>query len=67
MSERSVSDLVFRDFVPRAARRPAAEREAAVREELEELVNLRAARPAPRVLPAAAVAARRSAPQQRLQ
>ena len=61
MSERSVSDLVFRDFdrqLPPA--RSAAERAADFRRELD---KLRAPRPAPRVVPAAP---RRSA-EQRLQ
>lgn len=61
MTDRStVSDLVFRDFAPAPAKRSDAEREAEVR---KELVKLRAARQAPRVVPAAA---RRSA-KQRLQ
>jgi hypothetical protein len=50
MSERSVSDLVFRDLdldVPES--RSDAERVATLR---EELVKLRAIDPAPRVIPA---------------
>jgi acetaldehyde dehydrogenase (acetylating) len=51
MSERSVSDLVFRDLeLAAAARRTDAEREAALR---EELVKLRPADSGPRVIPAA--------------
>ena len=58
MTERSVSDLVFRDFDPgRPAVRSDVEREAAVREELE---KLRARHQAPRIVP---VAVRRSAQQ----
>jgi hypothetical protein len=49
MTEQSVSDLVFRDFDPgRPAVRSDAEREAAVREELD---KLRAGRRPPRVVP----------------
>jgi hypothetical protein len=51
MSERTVSDLVFRDLEPEAAaRRTDAEREAALR---EQLVKLRPADSGPRVIPAA--------------
>jgi hypothetical protein len=61
MTEQSVSDLVFRDFDPgRPAVRSDAEREAAVREELD---KLRAGRRAPRVVPVA----RPSAAEQRFQ
>jgi hypothetical protein len=52
MSDRNVSDLVFRDFEPDA---PASRHfdddwEASLREELE---KLRPVRPGPRVIPAA--------------
>jgi hypothetical protein len=50
MSERSVSDLVFRDLDPEAAAdRSDDEREATLREELG---KLRAAETGPRVIPA---------------
>jgi hypothetical protein len=50
MTERSVSDLVFRDFKPKAAtERSDAEREATLREELD---KLRPPRSGPRVIPA---------------
>jgi hypothetical protein len=58
MSDRSVSDLVFRDLEPEAAAgRSDDEREATLR---EELVKLRAEfdPPRPRVIPAARAAAR---------
>ena len=61
MSERSVSDLVFRDFdrsLP--PMRSAAERAAAVRDELD---KLRPPHEAPRVVPAAP----RMSAEQRLQ
>jgi hypothetical protein len=50
MTERNVSDLVFRDFVTKAAAgRSHQEREATLREELE---KLRPRRNGPRVVPA---------------
>jgi hypothetical protein len=50
MSERSVSDLVFRDLdLDAAASRSDAERAASLREELD---KLRVIYPAPRVIPA---------------
>jgi hypothetical protein len=50
MSERSVSDLIFRDFEPQPhAGLPDREREATLREELE---KLRAPDNGPRVIPA---------------
>jgi hypothetical protein len=49
MTERNVSDLVFRDFVPNeAAWRSDEEREATLREELDKLRR----RTGPRVIPA---------------
>jgi hypothetical protein len=51
MSDRSVSDLVFRDLEPDRATTPADTEEwhALLREELD---KLRPSRPAPRVIPA---------------
>ena len=49
MSDRSVSDLVFRDLDPEAASRFDDEREATLR---EELFKLRGAETGPRVIPA---------------
>ena len=50
MTDRSVSDLVFRDFEPRAGlRRSNEQREARLREELN---KLRRGRSGPRVIPA---------------
>jgi hypothetical protein len=50
MTDRSVSDLVFRDLEPRAAlQRSDEEREATLREELD---KLRRGRRGPRVIPA---------------
>ena len=55
MTDRSVSDLVFRDFEPRAAfQRSDEEREATLREELN---KLRRRRSGPRVVPVARPAA----------
>jgi hypothetical protein len=60
MSDRSVSDLVFRDLDPEvAASRTDDEREATLR---EELFKLRAAETGPRVIPAARVAERPDEP-----
>jgi hypothetical protein len=51
MTERNVSDLVFRDFKPRPGQqRSDEEREATLREELD---KLRGRRTGPRVIPAA--------------
>jgi hypothetical protein len=50
MTERSVSDLVFRDFEPEVTASPSHdEREAALREALR---SLRASERGPRVVPA---------------
>ncbi len=57
MSDRSVSDLVFRDLEPEVApSRTDDEREATLR---EELFKLRPADSGPRVIPAERVAGRR--------
>jgi hypothetical protein len=57
MTERTVSDLVFRDLEPEVPAGGSDEdREAALR---EALVKLRPAHPAPRVVPAAQAADRR--------
>jgi hypothetical protein len=57
MTERSVSDLVFRDLEPEVTAGGSDEDwEAALR---EELVKLRAAHAAPRVIPASEAADRR--------
>jgi hypothetical protein len=57
MTERSVSDLVFRDLEPEVPAGGSDEDwEAALR---EELVKLRAAHPGPRVIPASEAADRR--------
>jgi hypothetical protein len=59
MSERAVSDLVFRDLGPKGAATPRSaegdERETRLREELG---KLRPQRPGPRVVPAAEAAGR---------
>ena len=58
MSERAVSDLVFRDLSPRAATPRSAEGDEWDRRLREELGKLRPRRPAPRVVPAAQAAGR---------
>jgi hypothetical protein len=52
MSDRTVSDLVFRDLEPEPAATPANDEEWQARLR-EELGKLRPSRPAPRVIPAA--------------
>ena len=57
MSERSVSDLIFRDVdAEPPMRRSAEEREATLREELD---KLRPAETGPRVVPASRTSAKR--------
>jgi hypothetical protein len=58
VSERTVSDLVFRDLAPRAATPRSAEGDEWDRRLREELSKLRPRRPAPRVVPAAEAAGR---------
>jgi hypothetical protein len=61
MSERAVSDLIFRDLWPKAAegsRSGEGEGEEWEKQLREELGKLRPRRPAPRVVPAAEVAGR---------
>jgi hypothetical protein len=53
MSEKSVSDLVFRDLAPEPIAMPTTENEEWQALLREELGKLRPARPAPRVVPAA--------------
>jgi hypothetical protein len=58
MTERSVSDLVFRDIEPDVpAARADEERQEALR---DELVKLRSIEPAPRVVPAAEAVGRQA-------
>ena len=59
MTERAVSDLIFRDLWPNAAEGPrSAEGEEWDKRLREELGKLRPRRPAPRVVPAAEAARR---------
>ena len=59
MTERAVSDLVFRDLWPNAGEPPrSAEGEEWEKRVREELGKLRPRRPAPRVVPAAQAARR---------
>jgi hypothetical protein len=58
VSERAVSDLVFRDLAPESATPRSAEGEEWDKRVREELGKLRPRRPAPRVVPAAEAAAR---------
>ena len=53
MSERTVSDLVFRDLAPEPIATPTTENEEWQALLREELGKLRPVRPAPRVIPAA--------------
>jgi hypothetical protein len=56
MSDRSVSDLIFRDVEPApSAHRTVAEREATLREELD---KLRVLESGPRVIPASRASGR---------
>ena len=62
MSERAVSDLVFRDLAPRSATPRSAEGEEWDERLREELGKLRPRGPVPRVVPAAEAAGRPPAP-----
>lgn len=62
MSERAVSDLVFRDLAPRSATPRSADGEGWDERLREELSKLRPRGPLPRVVPAAEAARRPPGP-----